>query len=261
MLMRFSIALPLALSLLVLACLAKTPEEPVGDPPRFEGQTVVVTGANRGIGLAYAKLLTEAGATVIGTARRPDEATELAATGARVMQLDVTDESSVAAFVESLGDQPIDILVNNAGVLIRMEDKRKPDLEAVRTTLDVNLLGPMRVTYGLLDNVLASDKPRIVNISSSLGSIGNNEDGTFLGYRESKAGLNMFTRSLAAEYEDDKLIAIAVHPGWVRTDMGGPEAAVSPEGSVLGMLRLIDRLRLKDSGFYFNGLDGKRLPW
>jgi len=232
-----------------------------GSDTTFAGRTVVVTGANRGIGLAFARQLGAAGATVIGTARKPDQATELAESGARVLQLDVTDKDSIAAFVEALDGATVDLLINNAGILVRQDDARKPDLEAVERTLDVNLMGPIRMTYALLQNLLASDAPRVVNISSTLGSIENNTGGGFLGYRESKAGLNMFSRSIAHEFADEGLLCIAVHPGWVRTDMGGADAAVAPEDSVRAMLRVIAGMRTEDSGSYFNGLDGERLPW
>jgi inorganic pyrophosphatase len=244
----------------VLDAAAAAFEQRAAPAAPFDGRVVVVTGANRGIGLEFARQLTAAGATVVGTARRPDAAAELAATGARVLPLDVTDAASVAAFAAAVGDAPVDLLINNAGVMSRQSlGANAPDFELVQRALDVNLVGPMRVTQALLPNLLAGGGGQVVNVSSVLGSLERNTSGGFLGYRESKAGLNMFTRSLAAE--QPTLVCVAVHPGWVRTDMGGPSAPVTPEQSVGGLLKVIAGLGADDSGRFFQGTDGEELPW
>jgi len=266
--MRATVLLPSFLSSAALAVILSSsaaPDSSYGAEAAraaFEGRTVVVTGANRGIGLALATQLAEAGAKVIGTARRPPEAKELAETGARVLELDVTDAASVAAFDEALGETAVDLLINNAGVLLeRGPILDEPDFEAVQRCFEVNAVGPMRVTHALIDNLLASDGPRVVNVSSRLGSIEDNASGGFLGYRESKAAVNMFTRSLAVEYAERGLVAICVHPGWVRTDMGGPSAPVEPEESARGMLSIVAEARAETSGRFFQVTDGSELRW
>jgi len=250
------LALPL---LLLLAALAPAQEEADEARP-FEGQTVLVTGANRGLGLEFARQLSAGGAEVIGTARKPEEAEELRATGARVLQLDVTDPESVASLVKSLGDAPLDLLINNAGISGRNPEGGGLDFERVALVLDVNLIGPMRVTHALLPALERGAGKRVVNVSSRLGSVELNTSGGFNGYRESKAGLNMFSRSLAHELAPKGIRCIALSPGWVRTDMGGPEAPLSPEESIRGMLAVIAGVGEEESGRYYQW-DGEELPW
>lgn len=211
---------------------------------------VLITGANRGLGLEFARQYGDAGWQVIGTARKPETATDLNATGARVVQLDVTDGDSVAQMAAELDGQPIDLLINNAGVLDRNAVLPDVDMDTVEWILDVNVLGPMRVTQALLPNLSAGDRKTVINISSGLGSLTRNEAGGLYGYRESKAALNMFTLSLANEFRDEGFIVIAMNPGWVQTDMGGENAALKPEQSVSGVRSVIESLTPEDSGTF-----------
>ncbi|MFT7668072.1 MAG: NAD(P)-dependent dehydrogenase (short-subunit alcohol dehydrogenase family) [Planctomycetota bacterium] len=255
-----------ALLLATCSCLALvglTPVQDAGAPvkaSRFAGKNVVITGANRGLGLEFAKQFIAAGANVIGSARKPEGATELAGTGARVLQLDVTDDASVAAFSAAIGKAEVHLLINNAGTSGRSLAGKSSRVEIARFIYDVNTLGPMRVTGALIENLAAPEEAIIVNISSRLGSIAMNEDGGFHGYRESKAALNMFSRSLAAEHQDKGVIAVCVSPGWVRTDMGGPAATLSPQESISGMHKLIEGLAAEDSGKFFK-YSGEELAW
>lgn len=221
---------------------------------------VLITGANRGLGLEFAKQYGDAGWEVIGTARKPDSAGDLNETGARVLQLDVVDAESVARLAADLDGQPIDLLINNAGILVNQNVLSESDLEAAGRQLDVNVLGPMRVTQALLPNVRAGQKKIIVNISSGLGSIAGNESGGFYGYRESKAALNMFTRSLSAELADEGFIAVTMDPGWVQTDMGGSSAPLTPEQSISGIRAVLEGLTPADSGTYLRH-DGEKQAW
>ena len=221
---------------------------------------VLITGANRGLGLEFARQYSEAGWQVIGTARKPDSATDLRETGARVVQLDVTDADSVARFASELDGQPIDLLINNAGVLDRNSAFPEVDIDTVEWILDVNVLGPMRVTQALLPNLSAGDRKTIVSISSGLGSLAQNESGGLYGYRESKVALNMFSRSLANELRDDGFIVVAMNPGWVQTDMGGENAALTPEQSITGIRSVIDGLTPGDTGT-FRIHNGGTNPW
>jgi len=240
------------------ASTAGTPAEPV--PPTARKGTVLVTGANRGIGLALARQFRSAGYSVIGTARNPEEAKELAALGARVEALDVADAASVRAFAERLKGQPIDILINNAGVSRRGETLESIDFDAVERTIAVNTIGPMRVTQALLPNLKLGSGKVIASISSRLASIELNASGGYYGYRESKSALNQFMRTLAAEFKGDGFICVALSPGWVRTDMGGSAAPLSPEESAAGLLKVISSLTPAQNGAFL-GQDGAVLPW
>jgi NAD(P)-dependent dehydrogenase (short-subunit alcohol dehydrogenase family) len=231
---------------------------PVGAETDWSGKTVLVTGANRGLGLEFARQLHEAGANVIGTARSPEAAEELNALGVRVQQLDVTDPASVAALKAALGDAPIDVLLNNAGIFPSRAGIEGAAPEEYARVYDVNVIGPLRVTQALLPNLRAGERKLIMNMSSGLGSIASNGRGTSAGYRESKSALNMMTKSMAAEF--DGFICIAMSPGWVRTDIGGPNANLSPEESVGGMLAVLAAATEADSGRYLD-YKGDELRW
>lgn len=225
-------------------------------------RTVLITGANRGIGLELARQYHGAGWNVIGTARDPDAAKELQAIGGDVLvpALDVTDPDSIHALAQWLGQRPIDLLVNNAGVGDGGESSvPKIDGKKLLHVMQVNAIGPMLVTQALLPSMRAGKGRTIVSITSILGSI-EGDTGGYYGYRESKAALNMFMRSLAAELKPEKFICIPIHPGWVKTDMGGPHADLTPEASVAGIRKVIEGLTPADSGKFWS-YDGSNLPW
>jgi len=223
-------------------------------------KTVLITGANRGLGLEFAHQYAEAGWNVIGTARKPESATELNALSVRVMKLDVADPKSVAALASDLKGASIDLLINNAGIFPRVGSLEETDFAAALQTYEVNTLGPMRVTRALLPNLREGSGKTVVSITSGLGSIENNTSGRYYGYRESKAALNMFTKSLASELRDDGFICVVISPGWVQTDMGGPGANLTPEESISGMRAVISKLSPEDTGTYWN-YNGDSLPW
>lgn len=225
-----------------------------------DSPTVLITGANRGLGLEFARQYSEDGWTVIGTARKPNEASELKATGARIVQLDVLDQNSLSAMAALLEGEPIDLLINNAGIFPRESAIQNIDFDDYSRTLAVNTIGPVRVTQALLENLRQGNKKQIVNMSSALGSIGDNSRGGFYGYRESKAALNMFTKTLAAELGPDGFTCLAIHPGWVATDMGGPNAPLTPQQSVSAMKRVIAGLTAEDNGSY-RSLSGEEVAW
>jgi NAD(P)-dependent dehydrogenase (short-subunit alcohol dehydrogenase family) len=222
--------------------------------------TVLITGANRGIGLELARQYAAAGWHVIGTARKPDAADDLGALAAKVVQLDVTDPASVGRMARDLAGTPIDVLINNAGIQPLMWKLDEIDFEAFQRALDVNLTGPVRVTRALLPNLRAARLKRIVNVTTNLSSIAGNTDGGFYGYRESKAGLNMFTKSIAAELGPEGFVCIVLHPGWVKTDLGGPQAPLEVEESAAGMLRVIDGLAPADNGTFWT-YAGEQMAW
>ncbi len=233
-----------------------SPNTPDGSQPK----TVLVTGANRGLGLEFVRQYQASGWRVIATARNPAAATDLRALGVRVLQLDVADPASIAGLASKLEGQPIDLLINNAGIFPRVNTLADTDFDDVAQTLEVNLIGPMRVTLALLPNLRRAETRQIVSISSGLGSITNNDSGRYYGYRESKAGLNMFTRSLAVELAGEGFTCIVMSPGWVRTDMGGPNAQLAPQESIAGMRGVIDKLTPAATGTFWN-YDGQQLPW
>ncbi len=210
--------------------------------------------------LEFARQYAAAGWQVIATARTPETATELNSLGVRVVALDVTDAASVERLARDLGDQPIELLINNAGIFPRVSTLAETDFDDVARTLEVNTIGPMRVTRALLPNLRRGGGKRIVSVTSGLGSIANNDSGRYYGYRESKAALNMFNRSLAVELGDEGFTCIVMSPGWVRTDMGGPNAKIAPTESITGMRKVIDGLTPADTGSFWN-YDGEKLPW
>ena len=223
--------------------------------------TVLITGANRGIGLALAKQFSKAGYTVIGTARSPEKAVDLKATGARVEKLDVTSQDSVDALARSLGDIPIDILINNAG--IKGHDAKKLDdlkVDQLAQTLDVNTLGPLRVIQALYENVQQGPTAVVANISSMMGSMEMNTWGCCLGYRASKSALNSFTKTLAEDYGDKGLTFVTMHPGYVQTDMNDGEGNITPAQSAEGLFKVITGFDASDNGKFYD-FKGKELPW
>ena len=225
-----------------------------------EGATVLVTGANRGIGLEYARQFSAKGYTVIGTARRPEAAEELAAVADRVEQLDVADAASVAALAERLEGVSIDILINNAGILDRNElTIDTVNYASMERAYQVNTVGPLRVTQALLPNVRAGDRKLLVSMSSQLGSIERSK-GRYYSYRASKAALNMINSIWAAEFGPEGITCTVLHPGWVRTRMGGSSAPFTPQQSVRGMLAIVDRFEPRMSGDFFR-FDGIPMPW
>ena len=219
--------------------------------------TVVITGANRGIGLEMAKQYAADGWDVIGTAREPERAQELAAIDrVTVMQLDAADDASVEKFVRELGDQPVDLFINNAGIYGPSEFDR----EAWRDLFNVNVIGPVRLATALKDNVARSADRKMVVISSQVGSIAENETGSMIYYRTSKAAVNQAWTCLAKQWQDDGLTLAMLHPGWVQTDMGGENADLTPAESVEGMRAVIDGLTHDQNGKFYDH-DGREIPW
>ena len=217
--------------------------------------TVLISGANRGIGLEFARQSAADGWTVFGTAREPAKADELRASGAEVMSLDIAEADSITALAQTLGDHPIDLLFANAGIY----GETTLDPEAWLNVLRVNTLGPTLLAQALRKNVAASTLKRMVAVTSGMGSIAES-GGAHIPYRTSKAALNMAWKNLAIDYAQDGITVAVINPGWVQTDMGGPGAAISPKQSVTGIRRVIDRLTPADTGRFLSW-DGKDIAW
>ncbi len=223
--------------------------------------TVLITGANRGIGLAMASTFSEAGYSVIGTARRPEAATALHRVAVSVVPLDVTDPESVSALAQQLGGKPIDILINNAGMVSReAAEFADVDIEKLLTEYQVNALGPLRVTQALLPNIMAGKRKTVANISSMMGSMELNTFGCCMGYRASKAALNSFTKTLAVDMSGNATIFVVLHPGYVKTDMNNGAGNITAAESAAGLYTVITGLDETDDGKFFN-FDGKPMPW
>jgi NAD(P)-dependent dehydrogenase (short-subunit alcohol dehydrogenase family) len=229
--------------------------------------TVLITGANRGIGLEFARQYATDGWDVFASCRNPKAAKELAnlarSSGDKVtvLAMDVTDGESVRSAARQFGNGVIDLLVSNAGISgLSGQRTGHIDYENWAQVLDVNTMGPMRVIEAFADHVARSERRLIVTISSGMGSITDNTSGGSIAYRTSKAAVNMAVRSVAAELAPRGITCIVVNPGWVKTRMGGAGAPLPVQDSVTAMRRLLDRLRRSDSGKFFDH-DGVEHAW
>lgn len=224
--------------------------------------SVVITGANRGIGLEFARQYAAAGWTVIATCRDITQPGGLATlAGVEVLPLSVDEPASVKAFATALRGRSIDLLINNAGVMgpdRPAQSKDEIDIDGWMQTLRVNGLAPILVAMAL--RPLLSRGAKVVTLSSQLGSVTENSSGGMYAYRASKAAINMGNRSLAVDWQDAGITCLVVHPGWVQTDMGGPQAPLTPPESVAGLRRVIAEVTHADTGSFF-GYDGRRIPW
>lgn len=222
--------------------------------------TILVTGANRGIGLELVRRLRERGDEVIAACRRASD--ELRATGARVVDgIDVASDDGVQALSRAVGDTKLDVLVNNAG-LLEPDGLAKLDVEGIRRQFEVNALGPLRVTAALQGQV--RDGGKIALVTSRMGSIADNGSGGSYGYRMSKAALNMAGVSLARDLASRKIAVVLLHPGMVATDMtarfGSPSGMQRPDETASKLVARIDELTLDRSGTFVHA-NGETLPW
>ncbi|MEM9372252.1 MAG: SDR family oxidoreductase [Planctomycetota bacterium] len=226
--------------------------------------TYLITGANRGIGLALARAAASQGHRVIGTARDPGSADELGAVTSRIEQLDADSDGSCRALAARLDSEPIDVLINNAGISPERSGRLADfDPEAYLACLRTNSVGPLLVTRALLPNLDAGRKKVVVHISSQMGSLGDAaRDGNTgsLAYRSSKSALNMAGLLIANELKPRGIACVMMHPGWVRTDMGGSQAPLGPEESASRMLATIATLGAADGGRFMR-YDGADLAW
>ena len=229
--------------------------------------TVVVTGANRGLGLALAHHYLGRGAHVIGGCRRPDEADVLRHTGAEVQPLDTASEKSMEAFAATIGDRPVDLLYNNAGIdakAVGADDGARGALdittEQFLAVINVNVVGPLRLVQLLADNLRAGPG-KVANISSQVGSFEvAKRIGRDVSYTASKAALNMVTLKQSQALRPDGVAVVCLHPGWVRSDMGGPGATLDPMEAAAGVARVLDTVTIDDTGKFFQW-DGSIHPW
>jgi NAD(P)-dependent dehydrogenase (short-subunit alcohol dehydrogenase family) len=231
-------------------------------------QRVLITGSNRGLGLAFVTESLSRGHRVFATCRYPDEADHLQALNAdhperlTILRLDVTDDETIDTSARTVKseERALDLLINNAGVNPGGEHLGNLGAETMLYTFHVNAVGPMLVAQRHLDLLRAGDDPKILNVSSTSGSLTQKSSGGGYSYCGSKAALNMLTRALALDLDSEGIIVVAIHPGWVRTDMGGSGAPLAPSESVRGVLDVADDLSSEDSGGFYR-YDGHRAPW
>jgi NAD(P)-dependent dehydrogenase (short-subunit alcohol dehydrogenase family) len=229
--------------------------------------SVLITGANRGLGFEFVKQYAAEGWQIYAACRDPNSSLELRrladASGqkVRVLVLHVTDPTSIKSAAAELDGQAIDLLLNNAGIIgAQRQTIGNIDYEAWAKVFDVNTMGPMRVSEAFVDHVARSKRKLIVTLTSGMGSIADNTSGGSVAYRSSKAAVNMVMRSLAIDLAPRGITCVVVNPGWVRTDMGGPDATLSAAQSVTALRRLIKSLGLAQSGKFFN-YNGREYAW
>jgi NAD(P)-dependent dehydrogenase (short-subunit alcohol dehydrogenase family) len=212
---------------------------------------VLITGANRGIGLEFARQYAADGWQVIATAR--GEAPELERLGVRVERLDMRDFAALERLPERLGAEPLDLFIANAGMTAAPRVDSAADAEAALEVLAVNAVAPTLLARALAPSLAGG---KLAAITSRMGSIADSSGG-WLGYRASKAALNAFWYALSRELS---IPLVLFHPGWVKTDMGGPDAQVPPPESVGGIRRILERLTMADTGAFLD-FRGDPIPW
>jgi NAD(P)-dependent dehydrogenase (short-subunit alcohol dehydrogenase family) len=230
-------------------------------------RTVLITGANRGIGLEHARRYAERGARVFATARILEEADQLAALAklhgdqVKVLPYDATDDEAPSALRDRIGAEPIDLMLANAGAMgTRRQNFGDVDVKAVLALIHVNALAPLKLAEAFADNVAQSERKVMAFQTSLMGSIADNGSGGAYAYRLSKAALNMVGKGVANDLRGRGIISVLLHPGWVRTRMGGPNGKISVEECVEGQQRILDALTPEQSGRFIN-YDGRELPW
>ena len=230
--------------------------------------SVLITGANRGLGLEYARQYNQLGWDVIACTRKPDspELRELNQQQLRIFMLDVTDHAAIDELTAQLSELAIDILINNAGTTgprgapecMEYSGVDNMDYAIWRETLEVNLLGAFKVATAFRPNLASADKGILVNMSSDLGSMTQNTMGNMYSYRSSKTALNMLTKGFANDCPE--FITLSMAPGWCRTELGGMDAEIDPAESVADQINTLAKITQDQSGSFIDRF-GKPVPW
>jgi NAD(P)-dependent dehydrogenase (short-subunit alcohol dehydrogenase family) len=231
-------------------------------------KTLLITGANRGIGLEFCTQYAVAGWRVLACCRDPGRADALNKLVARypglikLHALDVTDHAQIEQLAHTLADESIDLLINNAGVYPAADKLGfgQADYAEWMAAFNINTMSPLKMVEAFVQQIARSKLKLIVTITSQMGSIDDNGSGGSYLYRSSKAAANMVVKSLAVDLKGKGITSVAFNPGWVKTDMGGPNAMIAVEQSVSDMRRVIAGLTLADTG-KFIGNDGVVIPW
>jgi NAD(P)-dependent dehydrogenase (short-subunit alcohol dehydrogenase family) len=228
---------------------------------------VLITSANRGLGLEFAAQYLTDGWHVYAACRQPQSAEKLQYLARDkenridILAMDVTNASSIDRAAAKIPDGAIDVLINSAGITGKPGQKTgNVDYVSWAQVLDVNTMGPLRVTEAFVQHIARSERKLVVTITSGMGSLADNTSGGSVAYRSSKAAVNMVMRSVAIDLAPRGISCVLVNPGWVRTDMGGAGATLSAQESVTALRRLIATFGLAQSGKFFN-YDGREYPW
>lgn len=230
--------------------------------------SILITGTNRGIGLELTRQYAADGWAVHACCRSPENAHELNKLAAadshiQVHLLDPCNDAQRASLAAQLKDEPIDILFNNAGVAggeWGAQGFGRCDAPTWLQAMHINVVAPMLMVQDFVDNVAVSERKIIANMSSKMGSVADNTSGGAYIYRSTKAALNMVNRGLEHDLAGKKIVSVVLHPGWVRTDMGGPNGEMSVEESVAALKKNLDAVTLADSGRFID-IDGSTIPW
>lgn len=228
---------------------------------------VLITGANRGIGLEFTRQYLQQGWQVIACCREPGSADELqqlagnqlTAKQLKIEQLDVADFDQIDRLAAKLKGQALDILINNAGIY-HGSSLQHVDYQGWAESFKVNSMAPLKMTQAFLTHIAASQGKKVATLTSKMGSIDDNTSGGSYIYRSSKTAVNMVMKSLALDLQPQGIAAVTLHPGWVQTDMGGSNALINTQQSVAGMRQVIDALKLASSG-RFVAYDGNEIAW
>jgi short-subunit dehydrogenase len=222
-------------------------------------KNILITGANRGIGLELTKKLAKQN-QIFATTRTMSSDDELhSIENTNVYQLDLLDDKSMDELIHRLDEVPIDLVINNAGIF---HDEQFNGLNhgLWLDEMKVNAISPISLTHRLKNNLVNGKDKKVVFISSQMGSIDDNYSGNYYFYRSSKAALNASAKSISIDWKDDGISVLILHPGWVQTDMGGKTAKITVEESVSGMIDLINNHNLKDTGAFLN-YSGRKMEW
>lgn len=229
-------------------------------------KTIFITGANRSIGLEFARQYASEGFRVIATCRAPDQASELLALADQysnliIEKLDIGNSENIIEITHKYQNQAIDKLINNAGVLNREQASILDfDSSSIQKIFDINFYGTLELTSKLIPNILNSTDKHILTLTSKVSSMADNRGGKNFGYRCSKIALNMAMKNIALEFYEQGLRVMLLHPGWVQTPMGGPNALIDTQASVKGMREIVSQ-HIDNSLCDFYEFNGKIVPW
>ncbi len=224
---------------------------------------ILVTGANRGLGFEFVKQYLVDGNYVIALSRKPEILQSLKdqlPDRLKILSVDLTDFETLEKCATELQGERIDILINNAGVFGEEQSFENINFESWQKVMQLNVFVPTKIVQTFLPHVLNGKDKKIINITSRMGSIDDNTSGGYYIYRSSKTALNMVTKSLAVDLGKHGVTVIAMHPGWVQTDMGGNNAPLQPEESISGIRKVIENLKNSQNGKFLE-FSGMELPW